>query len=77
MAAVCGFVGSLVPLALCASLPQPSWIGLAATIALLGILGAVLARSFYGPTYLWAIIMMLGGVALACIGAQLNITGAG
>ncbi|MGH6675575.1 MAG: hypothetical protein ACRECE_05025 [Xanthobacteraceae bacterium] len=40
-------------------------------------LGAVSARSFYGPMYLWAIIMMLGGVALACIGAQLNIAGAG
>jgi VIT1/CCC1 family predicted Fe2+/Mn2+ transporter len=76
VASLCGFAGAIVPLALCASLPPPPWIGMAATIALLGVLGAVLARSFYGPIYLWAILMMLGGLALAYLGTQLNITGA-
>ncbi len=75
VASLCGFIGSMVPLLLCAGLPPPPWIGIAATIVLLGILGVALARSFYGPIYLWAIIMMLGGIALAYIGTQLNITG--
>ncbi|MFZ0557848.1 MAG: hypothetical protein WAN31_09970 [Methylovirgula sp.] len=57
VAALCGFVGSLVPIALCASLPPPPWLGIGATILLLGLLGALLARSFYGPIYLWALIM--------------------
>jgi predicted membrane protein (TIGR00267 family) len=74
VASLCGFIGSMAPLLLCASLPEPHWIGLAATIALLGILGALLAKSFYGPIYLWAGIMMLGGVTLAFIGIQLHIT---
>jgi predicted membrane protein (TIGR00267 family) len=74
VAAACGFIGSMAPLVLCASLPSPQWLGIAATIVLLGILGALLAKSFYGPVYLWIGIMMVGGIVLTYIGMQLNIT---
>lgn len=73
VAAFCGFIGAMAPLLLCATLSRPL-LGIGATIVLLGLLGALLARSFYGPIYLWALIMMLGGIVLTYIGMELNIT---
>lgn len=73
LAGVCGLAGALVPLLLCYALPRPVWLGLAVTIALLGLLGAVLARSFFGGQLIWSAILIVGGALLSLIGIQLHI----
>jgi len=73
LAAVCGFVGAAFPLVLTAVLPGPRWLGLCITIGLLGLLGMMLARSFYGSMLTWAIVIMLGGALLVAAGAWLNV----
>jgi predicted membrane protein (TIGR00267 family) len=75
LAAGCGLAGAMVPLLLCFLVPAPRWLGVALTIALLGILGAVLARSFHGDAKSWALALILGGVALTWLGLQLQIAG--
>lgn len=75
VAAICGLFGAMIPLLLCHVLPDPRWMGLAITVALLGALGAVLARSFHGTMIVWAVALMTGGVLLTWIGLQLDIAG--
>ena len=75
LAAVCGVLGSSIPLLLGLLLPGPPLLGLAITIVLLGILGASLARSFFGSTLIWALGLMVGGLLLTFIGVKLNIVG--
>jgi len=75
LAAVCGLAGAMVPLLLCFVLPAPRWLGVALTIALLGGLGTVLARSFHGDAKYWALALILGGVALTWLGLRLQIAG--
>lgn len=74
VAAVCGLVGAMAPLLFCAASPAPHWIGLVATILLLGVLGGLLARSFHGSSSFWAIAVMAGGVLLTIVGVQIDIT---
>lgn len=75
LAAGCGLIGSMAPLLLCTVLPGPRWIGLAVTVGLLGVLGALLAKSFYGSPWLWGALIMCGGVALTYVGVRLHIAG--
>jgi predicted membrane protein (TIGR00267 family) len=73
IAAACGFVGASFPLLLSSCLPGPGWIALAVAVAALGLLGAALARSFYGSVVLWSGVIMAGGIVLALVGARLNL----
>ncbi|MFT3977517.1 MAG: hypothetical protein QM688_10445 [Sphingomonas bacterium] len=73
LAAVCGVSGSVLSLLLCAWLPEPHWLGLAADIALLGLLGVLLARSVHGSPLIWAPSIMAGGVVLTLIGVEIDI----
>lgn len=73
VAAACGLFGAACPLFLSSALPGPGWLGLGMTIMLLGILGAVLAQSFYGSMLFWSCTIMLGGIVLTFIGIQLNL----
>jgi VIT1/CCC1 family predicted Fe2+/Mn2+ transporter len=75
MAATCGVLGAFIPLLLCTYLPAPKWVGLALILALLGILGAALARSVGGSIGFWAGSVLLAGAALTFVGVQLDITG--
>jgi predicted membrane protein (TIGR00267 family) len=75
LAACCGLVGAMVPLLLCFLVPAPRWLDVSLTIALLGILGAILARSFQGDPKVWALALILGGVALTWLGLRLQIAG--
>jgi hypothetical protein len=56
-------------------LPGPPLVGLLVTVALLGVLGVLLARSFFGSPAAWGLALMAGGGLLAMIGAKLNIVG--
>lgn len=75
IASLCGLIGSAFPLLLGLLLPGPPLLGLALTVGLLGVLGAALARSFFGSPYIWALALMVGGVLFALIGIQLNVVG--
>lgn len=75
LAASCGFVGATFPLLLSMTLPGPGWIGLSVTIIFLGVLGAILARSFYGSMLLWSGLIMIGGILLTFIGLRLHLVG--
>jgi membrane-bound ClpP family serine protease len=65
----------MVPLLLCHFLTQPRWIGIAVTLGLLGLMGAVLARSVHGAVAYWCSALVLGGIALTWLGVRLDITG--
>lgn len=75
LAATFSLAGAGFPLALCALLPSPPWLGLGLTIASLGILGALLAKTFYGSPWLWGTALLLGGIALTIVGVHLSIVG--
>lgn len=75
LAAGCGLIGATCPLLLSMILPGPGWIGLCVAIIFLGLLGAVLARSFYGSILFWSISIGIGGVILTFIGIWLDLVG--
>ena len=73
VAAACGIVGATVSLVLCIWLPGPPWVGLIAIFVLLGLLGALLAKSFYGSAIVWGISVASCGVILAIAGVKIGI----
>lgn len=73
LAAACGLIGAACPLLLSVILPGPGWVGLCVTILLLGFLGAILARSFFGSIVFWSIAIMVGGIILTFVGIELNL----
>jgi predicted membrane protein (TIGR00267 family) len=75
LAAAFSLIGALFPLILCFLLPSPIWLGLTITIVALGILGALLAKTFYGSLVLWGIGLFIGGIALAFVGMKLDLVG--
>lgn len=75
LASICGLIGATIPLGLSLILPAPPILGLIITIALLGILGVVLAGNLFGSRLAWSMALMAGGLVLAIIGAQLKIVG--
>ncbi len=75
IAAFCGLWGAMVPLLLCHFVPGPQWMGIVLTLALLGALGVVLAKSVRGAVVYWCAALIAGGLALTWLGAQLDIAG--
>jgi VIT1/CCC1 family predicted Fe2+/Mn2+ transporter len=75
IAAACSLGGATLPLLLSALTPGPWWVGVALTLVILGVLGALLASSLYGSRRLWAIALVAGGIALTAIGERLKIMG--
>lgn len=73
LAAACGLAGSVMPFLLAMIIPGPPWIGLVATLALLGALGIALARTFRGSAAVWGGALFLGGGVLAYIGLKLGL----
>lgn len=75
LAAFFSVVGAMFPLVLCVLLPWPTWLGLAITILALGVLGAMLAKTFYGSPLIWAAGLLCGGIALAYVGVKVDLLG--
>jgi predicted membrane protein (TIGR00267 family) len=73
LAACSSVIGALLPMLAVVTLPDPPWLGCALTIVVLGALGVLLARSFYGSTVRWALALMVAGTALTLMGAWLRI----
>jgi hypothetical protein len=63
----------VIPLMLGMAIPGTPILSVCVTIAILGILGVVLAETFFGSPLNWAVALMLGGASLAWIGAVLDI----
>ena len=73
LAAVASLVGAAGPL-LMGTLPHvPPWVALVVTILLLGVLGWLIGIMLSARRLRWAIVMLLGGIAVTFIGAWLNI----
>lgn len=66
-------IGGFFALLLCVLAPHPSWLGPLIDVALLGVLGALLARSIHGSPLRWAAGIMAGGTILTLIGLQLHV----
>ena len=75
LAAFCGLLGAMVPLLLCHFFAEPRWIGIVFTLALLGVMGWILARSVHGAAIYWCSALVAGGIALTWLGVALDITG--
>jgi VIT1/CCC1 family predicted Fe2+/Mn2+ transporter len=75
VASVCGVIGSVIPLAISLAIPQVPVVGIALTIAILGVLGWLLGLSVFGSAALWSGGLILGGIVVTAIGVQLNILG--
>lgn len=74
-AAVWTVVGAMIALITCIWVPEPRWGGPLIDIALLGLLGVLLARSLHGSTWMWAASLMAGGVVLTAAGVELHVAG--
>jgi hypothetical protein len=75
VAAMCSVLGAFVPLIVGILLPAPPWLGCAVSIAILGALGGLLARSFEGSIAIWTAALALAGVTFTGIGVALRIAG--
>lgn len=73
VAAVASLIGAAGPLLLGTLLPVPPWVTLLITVVLLGILGWLIGAVLSARRLRWALAMLLGGIAVTVIGAELNI----
>jgi len=75
MSSAASFCGALVPLLLAALVPSHRTTSFIASLSMLALLGAGLARLVHGISVRWIAGMILGGTALAILGAYLKIVG--
>jgi predicted membrane protein (TIGR00267 family) len=73
IASAASFVGALLPLAAGALLPGPPWLPVAIAVAALAGLGGALGRVVGGNPARWAIVLTVGGIAVAIVGVQIHI----
>lgn len=67
------FLGALVPLLMGAFLPEFRWAAVAVSLASLGVLGLLLARSVHGRYWLWGGGLLCGGLVVLIVGIKLRI----
>ncbi|GAA4185414.1 hypothetical protein GCM10022252_15760 [Streptosporangium oxazolinicum] len=73
VAGTASFSGSLLPLLAGALLPGPSWLPLAISLVVLGLLGAGIGSVVGGSPPRWSGALMIGGALVAALGYQLRI----
>lgn len=66
-------IGGFFALLVCVLAPNPRWLGPLIDVALLGGLGAMLAKSIHGSPMRWAAGIMAGGTLLTLIGLKLHV----
>lgn len=74
IASVASFAGAFLPLMIGALIPRQGWLALVAAVLALAVLGVALAKVAGGRAWRWAMVMLLAGVLVAAIGAELKIT---
>jgi hypothetical protein len=67
------FLGAGLPLVIAAMFPAVSWISLVIAVAMLALLGALIAWRINANRLLWAGTLTLAGIILIAVGAKLNI----
>jgi predicted membrane protein (TIGR00267 family) len=67
------FLGAFLPLWLGAVFPGRAVLAIIPSVAALGLLGAILARSIHGRSTVWVLLLMLSGVIFATVGVWLHI----
>jgi len=72
LAAATSLLGALLPLLVASVLPGPGWIAAALATTALGALGASLASVVLANRLLWAVILLVGGVAVTAVGAMIQ-----
>ena len=75
LAAMCGVLGAMAPLLMCAYVPGPRWIGLGGILVMLAGLGGLLAKSFHGSVIFWSVSIASAGAILTYVGLQIDIIG--
>lgn len=69
----CSFLGALIPSAVSALFPERAWLGIAAAVGILGLLGYGLARTLFGSPARWTLGLVLSGILLTYLGVRLRI----
>jgi predicted membrane protein (TIGR00267 family) len=67
------FLGAISPLIIGVAFPAPRWLPIVAAVAMLGILGATLARTLYGNMARWSVALMISGTFLAIVGMEIHL----
>lgn len=67
------FLGAFLPLWLGAVIPGQTVLAIVPSIAALGLLGAILAKSIHGRVALWVSLLMLSGIIFSILGVWLHI----
>lgn len=73
IASVASFFGAALPLMVGAAIPAHPWGALVVAVLALGGLGSALAQVAGGRSWRWGLVMLVAGVAVAAIGAELDI----
>jgi len=73
IAGVASFVGAATPLLIGAITAPLGWPNLVVSVGALGALGGALGAAVSGRRVLWAVSMIVMGVALAALGSVLDI----
>lgn len=73
VAALSGLPGALLPLGIGVLVAPSSWFAIVAAIAVLAVLGLVIARTVAGSSLRWVTGMVGSGLAMSLIGAALHI----
>jgi len=67
------FAGALLPLPLAVGVPSAPAVAVVLPLAMLAVMGAVLARVVAGSPAVWAGGLVVGGAAMAALGWELNL----
>jgi predicted membrane protein (TIGR00267 family) len=67
------FAGAALPLVIGALLPRASWIALVVSVAALGGLGVLLSASVGGRRTVWAVVLVIAGIAVTIIGVRVDL----
>ncbi len=67
-------LGACVPLLIATALPGPGWIAAIVAVCALGALGVGLAHTVLGNRVIWAVSLVVGGIAVTAVGVWIKIT---
>ncbi|MFC0860885.1 hypothetical protein ACFHYQ_01115 [Sphaerimonospora cavernae] len=73
VAGLASFFGALIPLLIGAAVPGPSWLPLAVSLLILGVLGTGIGTAVGGSRLRWSCALVIGGVCVTAVGLQLRI----
>lgn len=73
VAGTASFIGAALPLVIGALLPQATWVALVVSVAALGGLGIILSVQVGGRRSVWAVSLIIAGIAVTIIGVRVDL----